>query len=65
MKKKSVPQCPWLELDDGAVLTQTDAINMLCADLTGFWPTQPLQVARTIELTSALDEVRVISLALG
>lgn len=51
-------QCPFMELDDGSVLTQTCAITSFVADLAGFSPTDPLSRAKTAEIGGAIDDVR-------
>ena len=57
-------QAPWLELDDGRVLSQSAAISMYCAGVAGFLPADPFQVARTVELISSLEDVRLLQLYL-
>jgi hypothetical protein len=54
-------QAPWLVLDDGRVLTQSLAINLYCAKLAGYLPSDQLLVARTIELDGCISDVRVLS----
>lgn len=54
-------QAPWLELDDGTILTQSNAIGYYCAEQAGMLPSDPWQIARTHELVSVLEEVRCCS----
>ena len=53
-------QAPFLELDDGSKLTQSAAISMYCAGVAGMLPSDPFEVARTIELANTLEDVRLI-----
>ena len=53
-------QAPWLELDDGRILTQGLAINLYCAQLTGYLPSNPLLISRTVELDSSISDVRAL-----
>lgn len=50
-------QVPFLELDDGSILTQSSAIEMYCAMKSGMLPEDPFQRARTVELTNAFADV--------
>lgn len=55
-------QAPWLELQDGRILTQSLAINLYCAQLTGYLPSNQLLVARTVELDNCIGDVRPLCL---
>ena len=46
-----------MELDDGRVMTQSNAIALYCASEAGLLPTDPVDLARTMELQFALEEV--------
>lgn len=50
---------PFLELDDGTLLTQTSAINRYVARLTSYYPDDILAGARTDELVMNMDDVRL------
>ena len=59
--------CPWLELDDGTNLTESLAIHVYCAKLSGFLPSEDcrgrsmpihLALARTVELHAVFENVR-------
>lgn len=57
--KSPCGQCPWLELDDGTVLDQSLAIHVFCGDTAGYLPKDdPMQLARTVQLHAAFDDVR-------
>jgi glutathione S-transferase len=58
-------QVPLLELDDGTKLTQSAAISMYCAGEAGMLPTDPFEVARTVELMNTLEDVRCFQSAWG
>jgi prostaglandin-H2 D-isomerase / glutathione transferase len=51
-------QCPFLELDDGSILTQSLAINMYVSNLAGILPSDPLLLARSVELSQTFEDVR-------
>ena len=53
-------QAPWLELADGRKMCQSSAISMYCAGEAGMLPSDPFEVARTIELTNTLEDVRCL-----
>ena len=53
-------QAPWLELSDGRKMCQSSAISMYCAEQACMLPSDPFEVARTIELTNTLEDVRLI-----
>lgn len=57
-------QVPMLELDDGRKLVQTSAITYYAAQLSGFLPTDPWQVARALEIDAHLEDVRAQPLVL-
>lgn len=46
-----------MELDDGRIVTQSNAIAMYCAAEAGLLPSDPAELARTTELQYALEEV--------
>lgn len=46
-----------MELDDGTVVTQSNAISQYCASEAGMLPSDPIDLARTTELQFALEEV--------
>ena len=56
--KSPTGQSPYLELDDGAIICQSVAINVYAANLAGRWPTDALQQARTLELLACWEDVR-------
>ena len=55
-------QAPWLELPDGRKMCQSSAISMYCAEQAGMLPSDPFEVARTIELTNTLEDVSFLLL---
>ena len=57
-------QAPFLELDDGSKLTQSSAICMYCAGEAGMLPSDPFELARTVELTNTLEDVCILFLRL-
>jgi glutathione S-transferase len=56
--KSPTGQCPFLELDNGEMLSQSVAINCYVANITGFMPKDTVQQARTLEMLAAFEEVR-------
>jgi glutathione S-transferase len=56
--KSPTRQCPFLELDNGEILSQSMAINVYVASITGFMPSDAVHQARTLEMIAAFDEVR-------
>lgn len=44
-------------MDDGRVMAQSHAIHLYCASQAGLLPKDPFQLARTVELQNALEEV--------
>jgi glutathione S-transferase len=56
--KAPTGQCPFLELENGDILSQSLAINVYVANITGFMPSDAVQQARTLEMLEACEEVR-------
>ena len=57
-------QAPWLELADGRKMCQSSAISMYCAGEAGMLPSDPFELARTVELTNTLEDVCILFLRL-
>jgi glutathione S-transferase len=55
--KAPTRQCPFLELDNGDILSQSIAINVYVANITGFMPSDAVQQARTLEILATFEEV--------
>jgi glutathione S-transferase len=51
-------QCPFIELGDGTLLSQSLAINLYAAAQAGMMHQDPVQAARAVELAMCCDEVR-------